>query len=74
MSLPRFTLYTAIGSAIWNGILIGAGWALGERWEEASRYTKFFEYAIIALLVFPTGRFIWRRWREDRPQAADAAQ
>jgi len=73
MPLPLFTLYTAVGSAIWNGILLGAGWVLGERWEEASRYTKFFEYAIIALLIFFIGRFIWRRWRGGKPQIADAA-
>ncbi len=74
MPLPLFTLYTTVGSAIWNGILIGAGWALGERWEEASRYTKFFEYAIIALLAFLIGRFIWRRWHNGKGQATGTAR
>ena len=69
MALPLFVLYTTIGSAIWNGLLIGAGWWLGERWEEASRYTNFFEYAIIALLVVLIGRFIWRRWRGGRDES-----
>ena len=74
MSLPLFVIYTTIGSAIWNGILIGAGWWLGERWEEASQYVTLFEYAVIALLVFFVGRFIWRRWREGKRQTPDAAK
>ena len=32
MPLPRFVLYTAIGSGALNLLLIGLGWALGDRW------------------------------------------
>jgi hypothetical protein len=66
---PFFTLYTAVGNAIWNGVLIGAGWALDEHWEKATRYTKLFEYAIIALLALLVGHFIWRRWRGGTGEA-----
>ncbi len=74
MALPLFIIYTAIGSAIWNSVLIGAGWALGERWEDVSQYTKIFQYIVIVLIIILVGRFIWRRWREGKPQVAEGAK
>lgn len=74
MALPLFIVYTAIGSAIWNSVLIGAGWALGERWEDVSQYTKIFQYIVIVLIIILVGRFIWRRWREGKPQVAEGAK
>lgn len=32
MPLVRFTLLTTAGSAVWNAVLIGLGWALAENW------------------------------------------
>lgn len=74
MALPLFIVYTAIGSAIWNSVLIGAGWALGERWEDVGQYTKIFQYIVIVLILLLVGRFIWRRWREGKPQVAEGAK
>lgn len=34
MPLGRFVVLTAVGSALWNAALIGAGLALGSRWTE----------------------------------------
>lgn len=73
MPLLRFALYTTVGSAIWNGVLIGAGWWLGARWETVGQYTKYFEYATIALLVVLVGRFIWRRWHNREEQRSSGA-
>lgn len=61
MPLSRFVVYTAVGSALWNGALIGLGWALGDRWEQVQRYGQLLEYAVLAALVVGTGWFIWRR-------------
>ena len=36
MSLPRFILLTTLGSLVWNLLLVGAGYALGSRWEDVS--------------------------------------
>jgi membrane protein DedA with SNARE-associated domain len=36
MPLIRFTILTAIGSAVWNAALISLGWGLGASWESAS--------------------------------------
>lgn len=32
MLLPRFVLLTALGSAAWNALFLGAGWYLGSNW------------------------------------------
>jgi len=34
MPVLRFTLLTALGSAVWNSALIGAGWGLGSNYEQ----------------------------------------
>ena len=36
MPVARFVLLTTVGSAVWNAALIGAGWALGSCWDEAT--------------------------------------
>lgn len=49
MNLAFFGLLTAVGSLIWNSILIWAGVVLGERWETVS--TWFGQYANVAYAV-----------------------
>lgn len=61
MELKKFVLYTALGSAIWNGTLIGVGWALGDRWQEIQRYTKILEYGVLILIL---GGIVWLFWRK----------
>lgn len=36
MPILRFTILTAIGSALWNAALIALGWGLGASWESAT--------------------------------------
>lgn len=62
MPLGRFILYTMTGSAIWNGLLVTAGYFLGENWQEVRRYTQLFEIATILAIVAAIGWFIYRRW------------
>ena len=33
MLLWRFSLLTALGAAVWDALLLGAGWYLGANWE-----------------------------------------
>ena len=51
MPLWQFVAFTAAGSAVWNSALIGLGWALGDRWQQARQYTTYVEYAVLAALV-----------------------
>ncbi len=61
MNMARFLLFTAIGSAVWNAVLIGAGWALGDNWEAVGTYVGYFQYVVIALVVLGVAWFFWRR-------------
>ena len=74
MKLLPFTLYTAIGSALWNSVLIGAGYALGANWaiveEWISRYQLIvFGLAGIALIVWMVRKWTVRRTRESAVKA-----
>ena len=51
----RFTVLTAIGSAIWNVALIGAGAAFGEHWERVSDAVGLLQVAVVAVLAIALG-------------------
>jgi membrane protein DedA with SNARE-associated domain len=51
MPWPQFLLYTAIGSALWNGALIGAGVALGTQYELVETYVGLLDRALVAAMV-----------------------
>ena len=63
MPWPQFLLYTAIGSAVWNGALIGAGVALGTQYELVERYVGFLDYALVAAVVGFLGWIVVRHLR-----------
>lgn len=66
MPLAPFIVYTALGSAMWNTLLAGAGWLLGSQWERVLRYVQVFEYATIVILGILILRFFWRRIQARR--------
>lgn len=55
MSVVRFSLYTLVGSAVWNTILCSLGAAAGSAWEtvtaQAEWVSDIVKYVIIALVV-----------------------
>jgi membrane protein DedA with SNARE-associated domain len=61
MRLPKFVIFTAIGSAIWNSLLTGLGWFLGDQWQVVRDYMQYLEYAVIIALAAAVAWFIWRR-------------
>jgi membrane protein DedA with SNARE-associated domain len=73
MSVLRFVLLTALGSAIWNGVLIGLGWWVGDRWEQVGHYVEslgqLVPLVIVPLLVY----FGWRRIRGRLAATEDSA-
>ena len=56
MSLVTFSVFTIAGSGVWNGILIGAGAALGTQYALVDRYSRYINYALYAVLA---GLLIW---------------
>ena len=63
MKLLPYTLYTAIGSLVWNILLIGAGALLGDNWERVGEVfapiQKLVELAVVVAVVV----FAWLRVR-----------
>lgn len=83
MNPVTFTIYTAIGSAVWNVILIGAGYALGNNWERVGDWVGVLQYIVIAAILALAAYWIWRRFispthkahrRADEMQAAAEVQ
>ena len=70
MPLGRFTLFTALGSGVWNAALVGLGWWLGRQWKQVSHYMQYANYAIWAAIIIAIAMFIWRRSRTSRSRPA----
>jgi membrane protein DedA with SNARE-associated domain len=66
MPWPQFLLYTALGSAVWNGLLIGAGVALGTQYELVEEYVGLLDYALVAAVAGALGWMAVRHVRRRR--------
>ena len=64
MSLVRFTVFTAIGSGIWNAAFITAGWVLGDKYDRVERYVGPVSKATVALLAVVAIVLIVRKGRQ----------
>jgi membrane protein DedA with SNARE-associated domain len=62
----RFLGYTALGGTLWNGTLVGLGWALGSRWRMVELYAAFIGYAVLTAVVVGVIWLLWRRWKTHR--------
>jgi membrane protein DedA with SNARE-associated domain len=70
MPIGRFTLLTALGSAMWNTALISAGAVLGERWERVGDVVGLVQGAVIVAVVALVGYLAWIRLVRPRLAAA----
>jgi membrane protein DedA with SNARE-associated domain len=61
--LLRYTVLTAIGSAIWCFAWAAAGWGLGASWEGVHKGFEYVDYAVVAGIVVLAAYFILRRRR-----------
>jgi membrane protein DedA with SNARE-associated domain len=72
MPLPRFVLYTTLGSGVWNSIFIGLGYQLGARWTTIGAYSDWINAVVIAAIVAAIALFVVKRAaRRLRAHAAD---
>jgi membrane protein DedA with SNARE-associated domain len=60
MALPRYTLLSIPGSAVWCLAIAGAGVALGTGWERFHHGWRYADYAVLALLVAGALFLAWR--------------
>ncbi|MEV7915471.1 DedA family protein [Streptomyces griseus] len=66
MPLPTFVLLTALGSFLWNFILVMAGYLLGDRWDLVERYVGVLSKAVLVLVVAALAVAVVRRVRARR--------
>lgn len=66
MPLPRFCLYTVIGSSVWNVLLVLAGYGLGSAWQDVGEYSQPVNYAIYVLIGITIAFLLVRRTRRRR--------
>jgi membrane protein DedA with SNARE-associated domain len=74
MHFGVFTLYTLIGSLIWNTALIGAGYLLKTQWDRVEPVLGVVQYVVIALIVAAIAWLLWSRLLSPQAKAAKAAQ
>jgi membrane protein DedA with SNARE-associated domain len=63
MPVLRFTVLTAIGSGVWNGVFIALGWTLGEHWDRVGTWLGPVSTVVVGLLVVGVIVLIVRRQR-----------
>ncbi len=63
MPLVPFIAYTALGSAVWNTVLIGAGAVLGNQWEKVEPYVAVLQWLVLATIVLLLARFGFMKLR-----------
>jgi membrane protein DedA with SNARE-associated domain len=61
MPLGRYTLWTAVGSAIWAFAFAGAGWGAGRSYEHFDHGFRYVEYAIVAAILLLAAYLVVRR-------------
>ena len=69
MNLVPFLLFTLLGSAIWNTILVCLGAALGTAWESAMPYLDQYTYIALAVIVLAVAAGILFFWLRKRKRA-----
>jgi membrane protein DedA with SNARE-associated domain len=72
MPLATFTLFTVVGSGLWNALLILLGAALGTQYELIDRYAKYLDYAVYAAIAGVVLWLVLRAVRRRRAGSRDA--
>lgn len=71
MPVVRFTVLTTAGSLVWNLVLIGAGYALGRRWEQVAevvgRYSDVAAVLVVVAIAAGIAFLLRRRSRRAAP-------
>ena len=66
MNMPKFILYTFIGSLIWCWLLAYAGMKFGQHWQDLKVYFHQFHYVIIAMGVIFVVWYLRRHFKVEK--------
>ncbi|MCG7526445.1 DedA family protein [Streptomyces sp. OfavH-34-F] len=58
MPLPRFLALTAVGSLVWNAVLVLAGYWLGDQWESVGDYVGVLSKAVLLLVAVALALYV----------------
>lgn len=65
MALPRFLIYSFVGSLLWSALLSGAGYLLGEHYDKVEVWVGPMSKIILGVLVVAFGIWIYKRKRQQ---------
>ena len=69
LDFPKTTLLSFISSLAWYGILVYAGFSLGNHWQEIGLYLSTYSQIVTGLLIAAVVVFVVRRFRmKNRPR------
>lgn len=74
MGLIKFLIYTTIGTAIWNLILLGSGFYLGSNWQQVLTFVETYEMVIWILLGLFVLYLMFRKVKAHFGSSTDYAQ
>jgi membrane protein DedA with SNARE-associated domain len=75
MQFGACTLFTLLGSLVWNTVMIVAGYLLADQWEKALHYTEPFQTIVLVLVAALVVALVVRKvvhTRRDRLAAEQA--
>lgn len=72
MRVGKFLLYTTLGTAIWNAVLVNLGAFAGEGWERIANYTNLYSYVAGAFLAAAGIGLVF--WFLKKRKAGETAQ
>jgi len=72
MPLAPFTTFTFLGSAVWNVMLVGAGFLLGEQWHRVDQPLELLQTAVLVVIALAVAWFVWRRIVRPRLGGAES--
>lgn len=71
MNLGKFLLYTTLGTALWNTLLVGAGILLGENWQRVLQFVRTYEMVLWVLLGLGVAYYLFTRWQRRHKEYGD---
>ncbi|MFH1332327.1 MAG: DedA family protein [archaeon] len=63
MNITKFSVYTFIGSLMWNSILMYAGLKLGENWQLIQKYSTKIDLVLIIIILAAVTYYAWRIYK-----------
>lgn len=61
MPILTFVALTALGSAVWNTVLVMAGYSLGNNWHRVEGYAGIMERVVLGGVALGLVVFVWTR-------------